>query len=109
MKSLPPSMRPSYRYLKFRVHAEEKVELGDIVEAVWKAVLDYLGKEGTSKTGLWIMGNKFDRERQEGIIRTRRETEDDVRAALLLMESISGKTGFLEIQKVSGGLNSLEE
>lgn len=107
MKRLPPSIQESQRYLKFRVHAEEKVELGDVVNAVWDSVLGFLGTKGASNANFWVIGNRFDEQRQEGVVRVNDAMEDEFRAALTLVDRIGGGKGFIEVVDVSGTIESL--
>jgi RNase P/RNase MRP subunit POP5 len=108
IKQLPPSQRKSYRYLKFRIHSDQKVELGEVVDSVWDSALDLLGSRGVAEADFWILGDKFNVEEQEGVIKVQRNNKADIRAALTLINSFSGKKGFIEVQKVSGSLKNLK-
>lgn len=108
MKSLPPSLRENRRYLKFRVHSDEKKELGEVVDAVWNSCLSYIGTAGCSEANFWVIGNRFDEDTQEGIIKVRRQKEDEVRAALTMINQIGGSSGFIEVKRVSGTLEALD-
>lgn len=107
IKQLPPSQRKSYRYLKFRVHSEENVDTGDIVDAVWKSALKFLGTKNVAETDFWLLGNKFNEEKQEGVIKVRRDKLEELRASITLISEFSGEKGFIEVTKVSGSLKSL--
>ncbi len=104
---LPPSLREKQRYMKFSIHAEENIELGEAVSAIWGSALNYLGEKGCSESNFWVIGNRFNREKQEGILRVRRERESDLRAALSLVEEFGSKKGFLKIEKTSGSIKKL--
>lgn len=107
MKRLPPAIQEKHRYLKFRIHCGE-FELGEVVDSVWDSALRYMGEKGCAEAGLRIIGNKFEEERQEGVVRVNREREEDMRAALTLIQRISGEKAFLEVKGVSGTLKALE-
>lgn len=107
LNRLPPAIREDYRYLKFRVHAEENVEIGDLVDAVWEKSLDFLGTSGSSQADFWIVGNKFNEEKQEGIVKVRKEKVDDFRAALCLVEEFNSMEGFIEVKRSSGSIDNL--
>lgn len=107
IKQLPASQRKSYRYLKFKVHSKEIVDTGDIVEAVWNSALKFLGTRGAAETDFWVLGNKFNEENQEGVIKVRRDKVEELRASLTLVSGFSGEEGFIEVTKVSGSLKSL--
>jgi RNase P/RNase MRP subunit POP5 len=107
LKRLPPSQRRSYRYIKFRVHADQRVELGELVDEIWRASIEFLGVKDSSKADFWTIGNRFDESSQIGIIKVERSMEDDFRAALNFASDFSDKKGFIETKKVSGSLKNL--
>ncbi|MFB6100016.1 MAG: Rpp14/Pop5 family protein [Candidatus Nanohalobium sp.] len=106
MKQVPPAIQESQRYLKFKVRGKEK-DIGEIVNAVWDSATKYMGTRGCSEASIWIIGNKFDEEKQEGVIKVNRRKEDDLRAALTLNPCFEDET-FLSVEKVSGTLAGLE-
>lgn len=107
IKQLPPSQRKSFRYLKFRIHSDKKIDTGEIVDAVWKSTLKFLGTKGAAETDFWLLGEKFDEEKQEGVIKVRRDKLEELRAAITLVNEFSGEESFIEVTKVSGSLKSL--
>jgi RNase P/RNase MRP subunit POP5 len=89
IKSLKPSMRENKRYLL--IYGE------NLKEEVEKAILEFIGILGMSKTGLtWIKYNK-----EQGIASINREMLNQVRASLCIWSK------KLEIRKVSGTLKGL--
>ena len=87
MKSLKPSMKENKRYLL--------IKGSNLKENVEKAVLDFLGVRGMSKTGLsWIKDN---------IICINRQAVDSVRASLTVWHE------KIEVLRVSGTLKGLEK
>lgn len=106
MKRLPPAIQEDYRYLKFKVEGSEK-SIGDVVDAVWSSALKYMGTEGVSDANIWIVGNKFDEKKQEGVIKVKNSREDDLRAALTLNSGFEDES-FLSVVKVSGTLSGLD-
>ena len=86
MKPLKPSMRENKRYLLVRGK--------NLRENVEKAILEFVGKLGMSKTGLsWI---------KDDIISVNREAVDSVRASLAVYPE------KMEVLRVSGTLRGLE-
>lgn len=87
MKSLKPTMREKKRYLLVKGNP------GNIE----KAILDFIGVLGMSKTGLgWIK-----REKETAIISINRESVNEVRASLCVWPE------KLEVVRVSGTLKGL--
>ena len=89
MKSLKPSMRESKRYLL--------VKGKNLKTNIEKAILEFIGVLGMSKTGMsWIKTGK-----DSAVICINRESVDSVRASLCVYpEKIS-------VEKVSGTLKGL--
>lgn len=108
MKPLPPAIREDKRYLKFKVHSEESVEFGEVVDSIWDNCLEYLGTKDTGKANHWTIKNQFDEESQEGVIKVEKSFVEDLRAALLFTDSFNGKEGFIEVKRVSGSLKKLQ-
>lgn len=87
MKSLSPSMKEKKRYLLIKGKKQD----------VEKAILDFIGILGMSKTGLsWIKTDK-----DSAIICINRESVDKVRASLALWPD------KIIVERVSGTLKGL--
>ena len=89
MKSLKPTMRENKRYLLV-VGKSPK-------ENIEKAILDFLGVLGMSKTGFGFVKS----ERDSTIIYVNREMLNEVRAAICIFPE------KMEVKKVSGTLKGL--
>jgi ribonuclease P/MRP protein subunit POP5 len=109
MKPLPPSMREKKRYLKFKVHAEEPINFGELSDSVWETSLNYLGSKRTGEANHWLIKNQFDKERQKGVIKVEKSCVEDFRTALTLVDKIGDKKGFIEVQQVSGSIKKLKD
>jgi len=105
MKNLQPSMKEKTRYLKFKVHSEQRIEFSGLVDAFWKNSINYLGEKELSAANPWLIANKYDKEKQEGVIRVNRDFEDDMRTALTLINSVNGEKIFIEVVKTSGSIS----
>jgi len=89
MKSLKPSMRENKRYLLIQGESLRK--------NIEKAILDFIGVLGMSKTSLeWIKDNK-----DSAIISVNREAVNSVRASLTVWPK------KMEVKRVSGTLRGL--
>lgn len=109
MKNLPPAVQEDHRYLQFRIHSDKNFNMDEIVNSFWDAVLDFNGSKGVSKSDFWFIANRFSDGEQTGTVKVREEKSDDIRAALTLLENISGKKCFVEVYKESGTLKSIDE
>ncbi|MBU2104437.1 MAG: Rpp14/Pop5 family protein [Nanoarchaeota archaeon] len=87
MKSLKPTMKENKRYLLVRGKVKD----------IEKAILDFIGILGMSKTGLsWIKSDS-----DSAIICVNRESVNSVRASLVIWPE------KMEVLKVSGTLRGL--
>ncbi len=99
-----PSRRPSYRYIKLKIHAEDLVEFEELLEAYWGTVPGFIGLRDFSEAEAWLIKNKFDYESQEAVLRVERSFEEGFEAALTLVDDFEGKEGFLSVIEVSGSI-----
>ena len=102
-----PSERPSYRYLKVKIHAEEDVDFSQLLEAYWGKIPEFIGVKDLSDAEAWLIKNKFDKKSQTAVVRVDRRYEGDMRAALNLIDSFGNCEGFLTVEKVSGSISAL--
>lgn len=102
-----PSQRKSSRYIRFKVHSEEKKEFGEIVNEVWDELLDYIGSLGTSEADPWIIKNKFDYKSQEGVIAVSSSAQQKALAALNFVDEIGGEKAAINVEEVSGTIKTL--
>lgn len=105
MKNKTPAERDSKRYLKFRIHSEEKVSFREALKAIKDSTREFMGLRDLSEAQPWVIKNRFEEDEQEGVVEVKREFEDDLRASLALSE-LPGN-GSLEVVKVSGSLRSV--
>lgn len=109
LQPLPKSLREKKRYIVFEVLCERDREMGQVVDAVWDALLDFLGQEGVARASPWIMGDMFDREKQRGSVKVNKDEVEEVRAALALVQDIGGEEAALHVLGVTGTMASARE
>ena len=109
LNRLPPALRQKKRYLKFKIYSEGEIALGELVDSVWEECLSYLGTKETSEADFWIIGNQFNKEKQEGIAKVKREKADEFRASLGLIEKINGEKVVVKVTEVSGSIKNLKD
>lgn len=102
-----PSKRPSYRYMKLRIHAEESVKFEELLKAYWNTVPEFIGLRDFSKANAWLIKNRFDYENQQAVLRIERSFEEDFEAAITILDEFGGKEGFLSVENVSGSIGNL--
>jgi ribonuclease P/MRP protein subunit POP5 len=107
MKRLPPSIQEDTRYLRFNIHSEKNPEFSELVNGLWDALLNEVGTLELSEADIWIIKNKYNEDKKQGVIQVNRDMEDQVRAALLFIEEIDGEEAFIEVTQTSGAISSL--
>ena len=70
--------------------------------------LQFLGQRGTAKAGIVALNNKWDAEKQRGIIKVSHKHVDDVKASLVFAKKIEGKDAIIRSLGVSGILKKAE-
>ena len=105
-KPLPPSLRSHKRYIIFEVIAENKIEYGDMVNAVWDSMLNFLGELEASKAKIWFIKNLYDENNQRGVIRCGNNYVEHIRTVLSLVHIIGEKRAIIKILGVTGTIKS---
>jgi ribonuclease P/MRP protein subunit POP5 len=109
IKPVLPSLREKKRYLVFEIISKKPIkEFSAISKAIWKAVLDLSGVLGASKAGIWLLGDKFNKDTQKGIIKVNHKNADLLKAALCTIKQISGTDVIVRSVGVSGILKKTE-
>jgi len=107
MKMLP-SLKERNRYLVFEVLSEKKVNEEEIKKSVWNNCLQFLGELGTGEAGLWFLNDKWNKEKQKGILKVNNKHIEKVRTALNLIREINKNKVNINTVGVSGTLKKAE-
>ncbi len=107
MKRLPPSFQKDQRYLSFKVRADEDFKFSKVLNSFWNRIETEMGTLEASKADIWVIKNKFNEEKQEGVIRVNKDLEDQLRSALLFVQEIDGEEAFVEVKSSSGMIDKL--
>ena len=103
------SLRERKRYLAFEVVSESPIQdFNAVSHAVWDKALEYLGELGCAKAGIMIMQDKYNVEKQRGLIRVNNKSVDKLRATLALIDQIDNEHVIVRSRGVSGVLNKAE-
>lgn len=104
---IAPTLRERNRYIAFELVCDSQISRGEVVKAVWNALLQFLGELGASKTSLWVMD--WDEQRKRGILKVNHCSVDEVRAALTLMKELNGNPLVFRTLGVSGSVKKTKE
>jgi len=101
------SKRMRRRYLALKVVSEHSVNEGDVMDAVWSAVLKLFGEYGASKANLSLM--EYDPQRNCVVVRCSHTALERVRASIASITEINGKPAVIHVIGVSGTLRTLRK
>jgi len=99
------SRRLRKRYLALKIVSEQPVNERDIMNAVWKAVLQLFGEYGASKAGLSLI--ECNSQKNYVILRCSHTAVDVVRASVASITEMNGKPAVMHVLGVSGTLRAL--
>ncbi len=103
---LPPSLRPTKRYIVYEVISDGPIVYTELVSALWNSSLEFLGEMGTAEAGIWFVHKTYDEKTQRGIVKCRHDAVENVRAALSLISVISEAKCIVKILGVTGTIKS---
>ncbi|MBR9675609.1 hypothetical protein GOV05_01220 [Candidatus Woesearchaeota archaeon] len=101
-KPLSPSLREKKRYIRYEVLSETKLSQEKIEKAITKNTKALIGELNLSKTGMIILRNKYDEEKQSGIIKVNNKKVDEIKTALGLIKNVDDQAVIFTTTKVSG-------
>jgi ribonuclease P/MRP protein subunit POP5 len=97
--------RVKRRYLGLKVVGEQLVDGRNVMDAIWKAVLQLFGEYGASQVNLSLVDSNP--EKSCVIVRCSHKALDMVRASVASITEIDGKPAAIHVLGVSGTLRAL--
>jgi ribonuclease P/MRP protein subunit POP5 len=111
VKHLPKHLQPRWRYLAVAVESwpDASVDRRAFQREVWYAAQNLLGDTGSAEVDLTVIA--FDRTDggAQAIVRTRRGSADEARAALACLDSVDDDPVGLRVLGISGTVRACEE
>lgn len=107
MKATPPTIRSRQRYIIFQIYGEEKFKKEDVVHAITRTGMRFLGELGYSKAKAWLMD--FDANSQRGILKIENTEKDRIKATLVLIDKINEKRTRINVLGVSGTIKKAKQ
>lgn len=107
LKPLIPTLREKKRFILGKIESEKKFEFKEISEKLIEEIIFYLGAIEFSKSGIWLLRDKFDYEKQEFIIKVSVRSKDKLVGILSIINKISNSKVKIKTLKVSGTLKGL--
>jgi ribonuclease P/MRP protein subunit POP5 len=101
--ALLPTLREKKRYIAFEVISERRLSDPTAVsDAVHQAVQRYLGQKGSAEAGITVVKDRYDNERQRGIIRVGHKMVTPVIASLTFITRIQDTQVIVKTIGTSG-------
>ncbi|MFC1728149.1 Rpp14/Pop5 family protein [Nanoarchaeota archaeon] len=108
MKPILPTLREKKRYLAFEILSENKInDPKKVSEAIWESSLDFLGTDGASQAGIWVLPDKY--KNQKGILKVGHRYVEKLRTCLALIKTIGKKPVVVRTIGISGILKKTEK
>ncbi len=109
IKPILPSLREKKRYLVFEIISNQKIDnLNKIADSILEQCNKYLGEMGMAKAGLLILKDKYNKEKQRGIIKVNNKMLNNLKAALCFVKEIDNKKVIVKSVGVSGILKKAQ-
>ncbi len=105
-KLLPPTLRPTKRYIAFEIISEQPVQYNEFTNAVWVSMFNFLGELGSSEAKIWFIHNLYDDKTQKGLLKCTHDSVEKIRAILSLIQIISETKVIVKIMGVTGTIKS---
>lgn len=105
LKPVLPSLREKKRYIAFEVISKEKISFNAASKSIWQAIQEFSGVLGAAKAGIWLLSDKFNKEKQKGILKVSHKYVDLAKSSLALIKSVDGHDVIVRSIGVSGVLN----
>ena len=109
IKPVLPSLREKKRYLVFEIISDKKIDnIISISKTIFDSCQKYLGEMGMAKAGILILDNKFNKEKQRGIIKVNNKMVDNLKSSLCFIKKIDNKEAIVKSVGVSGILKKAQ-
>jgi ribonuclease P/MRP protein subunit POP5 len=105
-KILPPSLRSHKRYIVFDVISEQPIVYGELVNAIWDSMFNFLGELGASEAQVWFIHNIYDEKNQRCIIKCKHDSVEKIRVMLSLIQVVGDIKCIIKILGVTGTIKS---
>lgn len=109
LKPLLPTLKEKKRYVAFEVISKKRVRsFKSVSNAVWSAVLGFVGTKGASEMGLFVFPEKYDEKKQRGLIKVTHKAGDALRASLNFITKIEDQDVIVRSLGASGIMKKAE-
>jgi len=105
-KLLPPTLRPTKRYIAFEIVSEQPIQYNEFINAVWTSSYSFLGELGSSDAKIWFVHNLYEEKTQKGLLKCTHDAVEKVRAILSLIQVVGETKSIIKVMGVTGTIKS---
>lgn len=106
MKPLLPTLREKKRYLVFEVLSKSRIKaFNEVAKAIIKSYHSFSGDLGLAKAGVMIMPDKWNENKQRGMISANHSSVNELRAGMLFVNNINNQPASIRTVGLSGIMN----
>ena len=102
LKPIMPSLREKKRYLAFEVMSKSSINESHIYDAISVSLIELMGNVESAKSNMKFIEEKWNPEKQKGIIRVNHKYVDHLKASLALIDNINKEEVIVRSLGVSG-------
>jgi ribonuclease P/MRP protein subunit POP5 len=102
LKAIPSSLREKKRYVAFEVLSKDTMDIDSIKKAIEGSLKEYTGLLGMSKANLYVLKDKWNSNKNRGILRVNNKMLNELKASFALINEIGGKKAKIHAIGVSG-------
>ena len=110
LRPLLPTLKEKKRYLAFEIISKSKIKaFSEVSKAIWSSTLAFAGTKGTARMGIWVFPEKYNPEKQRGLVRVGHRSLDELKASLALIKHIEEQPVIVRSIGASGILAKAEK
>ena len=95
--------------MAFEIVSEQPIKgFQSVSRAIHDKALEYLGELGCAESGIMILPDKYDHEKQRGLIKVSNKSLDKLRATLALVDQIDNQNVIVRSRGTSGIMRKAE-
>lgn len=103
LKPIMPSLRERKRYVVFKIISNDRIKDFSLVSnAIWRYSASFMGVLGQAKAGIWVLEDKWNSDKQTGMIKISNKHVDELKASLALIDKIGDQDVIVRSTATSG-------
>ena len=103
IKPVLPSLREKKRYLAFEVISKSRLKSYDSLEkSIFDSLTQLIGEMGMAQAGIIMLKDKYNADKQRGLLRVSTKSLNQVRQALTFVQNIENQPVIVHTVGVSG-------